>query len=233
MNARCVTTPLVTLLALLAATACAQPKIGYAEKKFDLGAIYRGEVIEHSLILKNTGTELLLLGSIDASCGCTGTVASSKEIRPGEAGTLAITFNSRNFSGTVHKTVTINSNAVNEPRLVIEFTANVIDEILVTPAHLWFKDAEIGRKIRLSLTLTNNGKEPLRLSGWHSQLTGLVLVLPSSPIEPGKTAELHADFTPEKSTPILSDGAFVATSNSRQPELFIPVYGNVREFKFE
>jgi len=230
MITRCVAAALLTLLA---ATAGAQPKIGYAEKKFDLGTIYRGEVIEHTLTLKNTGSELLLLGSIDASCGCTGTIVSNKEIRPGETGTLSITFNSRNFSGTVHKSVTVNSNAVNEPRVVIEFTAYVIDEILVTPAHFWFKDAEISRKIRLSVTVKNNGKEPLRLTGWHSQLTGLVLVIPSSPIEPGKTAELHADFTPEKTTPILSDGAFVNTSNTRQPELFIPVYGNVREFKFE
>ena len=223
----------VALLSLLTATAGAQPKIGYAEKKFDLGTIYRGEVIEHTLTLKNTGTELLSLGSIDASCGCTGTIASNKEIRPGETGTLAITFNSRNFSGTVHKTVTINSNAANEPRVVIEFTANVIDEILTTPAHFWFKDAEIGRKTRLILTVKNNGKEPLRLTGWHSQLTGLVLTLPSSPIEPGKAAELYADFTPDKTVPILSDGVFVATSNLRQLELFLPVYGNVREFKFE
>ncbi len=120
MIARSVT---AALLSLLAAAAGAQPKIGYGEKKFDLGTIYRGEVIEHTLTLKNTGTELLLLGSIDASCGCTGTIASNKEIRPGETGTLAITFNSRSFSGTVHKSVTVNSNAVNEPRVVIEFTA--------------------------------------------------------------------------------------------------------------
>ena len=230
MIARSIT---AALLFLLPATAGAQPKIGYGEKKFDLGTIYRGEVIEHTLTLKNTGTELLLLGSIDASCGCTGTIASNKEIRPGETGTLAITFNSRSFSGTVHKSVTVNSNAVNEPRVVIEFTAQVIDEILLTPAHFWFKDAEINRKTRQSLTLKNNGKEPLRLTGWHSQVNGLVLILPSSPIEPGKTAELQVDFTPEKTTPILSDGVFLNTSNSRQPELFVPVYGNVREFKFE
>jgi hypothetical protein len=221
------------LLSFVAATAGAQPKIQYAEQKFDLGTIYRGTVKEHTLTLKNTGTELLLLGSVDASCGCTGTIVSNKEIRPGETGTLAITFNSRNFSGTVHKTVTINSNAANEPRVMIEFTANVIDEILITPAHFWFKDAEIGRKVRLSLTVKNDGMEPLRLTGWHSQLTGLVLTIPSSSIEPGKAAEIHADFTPDKTVPILSDGVFVTTSNPRQLELFLPVYGNVREFKFE
>jgi len=138
------------LLLLLAATAGAQPKIGYGEKKFDLGTIARGEVIEHTLTLKNTGTELLLLGSIDAFVRLHRYHRLQQGNPAGETGTLAITFNSRNFSGTVHKTVTVNSNAANEPRVVIEFTAKVIDEILLTPAHFWFKDAEVNRKTRQS-----------------------------------------------------------------------------------
>jgi hypothetical protein len=221
-------------VACCAASAFTQPAIQIADgRDFDLGTILRGNVVEHKVTITNSGKEVLELGEIEASCGCTGTVISRRSIRPGESGTLSITFNSRNFSGRVHKTVAVHSNAANEPRLMIEFTALVLDEILVAPAHLWFKDAEVSRNSRMSLKVTNNGKEPLRLTGWRCQLAGFTLTVPSEPIDSGKTAEVVADFIPAKVATIISDGMFLMTSNPRQPEVFVPIYGNVREFKFE
>lgn len=227
---------IVFMIALgsLASLASAQPAIQIADgKSFDLGTILRGTVVEHKLTIANKGTEVLELGDIEASCGCTGTMLSRNSIRPGETGTLSITFNSRNFSGKVHKTVAIQSNAANEPRMVVEFTAVVLDEILVSPGHIWFKDAEVSRKSRMSLTVKNNGKEPLKLTGWRCQLAGFSLTIPVDTIGPGKNATLEAEFVPAKAAPILSDGVFLQTSNPRQSEVFIPIYGNAREFKFE
>jgi hypothetical protein len=225
---------IVLVLGFCAAPASSQPAIQIAGgKAFDLGTIPRGTVVERKLTINNTGTDVLELGDIEASCGCTGTMLSRNSIRPGETGTLSITFNSRNFSGKVHKTVAVHSNASNESRLVIEFTAEVLDEILITPAHLWFKDAEVNRKTRLNLTVKNNGKEPLRLTGWRCQLGGLTVIVPAEPIDSGKTVEVFADFSPAKAAPIISDGMFLTTSNPNQPEVFIPIYGNVKEFKFE
>jgi subtilase family serine protease len=117
--------------------------------------------------------------------------------------------------------------------LLIEFTATVIDEIAITPQQFWFKDAEVGKKSRIVLSVNNNGKEPLRLTGWRTQLEGFVLTLPSGSIDPGKSAEIVAEFTPAKPAPIISDAVFLNTSNQRQPEVYLPVYGNAREFKFE
>jgi hypothetical protein len=212
----------------------AQPKLVVVEgQKFDLGTIFRGTVANHQLTLKNTGTEPLRLGPIEASCGCTGAIVSNENLQPGESGTLAITFNSKNFSGQVHKTVTVKTSPATDPTMLIEFTATVIDEITLSPQQFWFKDADVGRKNRIVITVTNNGKEPLRLTGWRSPLAGFTLTLPSGPIENGKSAEITAEFTPEKASPIISDAVFLNTSNPRQPEVYLPVYGNAREFKFE
>jgi len=224
----------MSALCCVASLAAAQPVIHLPEgKSFDLGTILRGTVVEHKLTIANSGTETLELGDIETSCGCTGTMISRNVIRPGETGALSITFNSRNFTGKVHKTVAITSNATNEQRLVVEFTADVIDEIILSPAHLWFKDAEVNHKSRMSLTVKNNGKEPLQLTGWRCQLAGFSMTLPTEPIEPGKSATLEAEFVPAKAATILSDGMFLKTSNPRQAEVFIPIYGNAKEFKFE
>ena len=74
--------------------------------KFDLGKIDRGVVAKKELTIKNAGTEKLVLGNVEVSCGCTGTVVSNKELLPGDTTSLLITFNSKNFNGPVHKTVT-------------------------------------------------------------------------------------------------------------------------------
>jgi hypothetical protein len=190
-------------------------------------------VVDHHLTLKNTGTEALHLGPIEASCGCTGAIASSENLLPGDTGSLAITFNSKNFTGQVRKTVTVRTNPATTPPLLIEFTATIIDEITCTPQQFWFKDAEVGKKSRLVITVTNNGKEPLRLTGWRSQLAGFTIILPSAPIDTGKSAEVVAELTPEKAAPMISEAVFLTTSNPRRPELYLAVYGNAREFKFE
>jgi hypothetical protein len=214
--------------------ASAQPRLLAVEgEKFDLGTIFRGMVVDHHLTLKNTGTEALHLGPIEASCGCTGAIVSSENLRPGETGSLAITFNSKNFTGQVHKTVTVRTTPPITPPLLVEFTATIIDEIACTPQQFWFKDAEVGKKTRMAITVRNNGKEPLRLTGWRSQLAGFTMILPSAPIDTGKSAEVVAELIPEKAAPIISDAVFLTTSNPRRAELYLAIYGNAREFKFE
>ena len=212
----------------------AQPAIQIeGGKKLDLGTILRGTVVEHKVTIKNTGNAPLELGEVEASCGCTGTVLSRSSVRPGESGLLSITFNSRNFSGKVHKTVAVHSNASNEQRTVIEFSANVIDEIRIVPAHIWFKDAEVGTTSRLKLSVKNNGKDPLKLTGWRSPLAGFTVLLPSEPIAYGDSVEVTVEFCPSKPAPMISDAMFLTTSNPRQTELFIPIYGSAKEFRFE
>lgn len=222
------------LLLVSPGSAFAQPQIEIpGGKQFDFGSIFRGTVVDHTVTIRNTGTERLVLKNIEASCGCTGTILAAQEVKPGESTALAITFNSRNFSGNVQKTVTVYSNAANDPRLTIRFTATVVDEIRLSPGHFWFRDAILGSVSTLKVNIRNNGADPLRLTGWRCTLAGFSLTLPNSPIAPGDSADIVAEFTPKRVNPIIADGMFVTTSNPRQPELYIPVYGNAREFKFQ
>jgi hypothetical protein len=229
---------IVAVLALIAfatsSSLLAQPKIEVVgESKLDLGTMFRGAVAEKKVVLKNTGSVVLEVGQVEASCGCTGAMVSETKIEPGNTADLRITFNSKNFTGTVHKTVTVNSNAANEPRQVVEFTAKIVDEISMSAAQLWFKDAEVGRKATVTVVVTNNGEQPLKFTGSRSQLSGLTLTLPSSSIDPGKTGMITAEYLADKAMPVLSNGVYLQTNNPRQPEVYVPVYGNVKEFKFE
>ncbi|HUI08674.1 MAG TPA: DUF1573 domain-containing protein [Bacteroidota bacterium] len=219
---------------LLPAVACAQAKLVVVEgTHLDFGRIYRGEVIERTLTLRNDGTDTLVMGAIGVSCGCTGAMATAEKVPPGGKGAVKITFNSKNFAGPIHKTVTLHSNGDTSGATTVEFTAVVIDEIGLNPQSIILPDAEVGKLSTVTLGVTNNGMTSLSLTGFRTQLKGLVLKLPSGEIPPGGTGEIRVEFTPEAPSPLLTDGVFVTTNNARQPEVYIQVYGGVHRAKTE
>jgi hypothetical protein len=223
-----------TLLALCGAAAFAQPRLQVVEgTKFDFGDLNKGAIAERKLTIKNPGADTLVISRVDASCGCTGAMLSDQRIAPGDAGTLMITFNSKNFSGPIHKTVTIHSNTFEGTTTVVEFTANVVEEVSLDPTALWFRDAQVGVTSTATLLVKNQGKVPLKLTALKTQLEGFTLTLPDAPIAPGASARLVAEYKPKTARPVLSDGVFITTSSTAQPQLYVQIYGNVKEFKFE
>lgn len=225
---------LLAALLVLTTGVRAQPKLQVVEgTKHDFGTMSRGTKIEKKVTLKNVGTETLVIGKVDAACGCTGTLVSNDHLKPGETGSLAITFNSQNFSGYVHKTVTVNSNSQPNAATVIEFSATVQEEISLTPNHIWFRDAQVGLQTTATLTIKNQGKRALTLKEAKTQLDGFTLKLPDEPIKPGSSVQLVAEFTPKAARQVLSDGVIIMTSSPTQPQVYVQIYGNIKEFKFE
>ncbi|MDL1892429.1 DUF1573 domain-containing protein [Sphingobacteriales bacterium CHB3] len=211
----------------------AQPKMEIVGgTKFDFGDVYRGKKVDHKVVVKNTGNQTLELGRVDVSCGCTGTVVSNNSIAPGKTGEVLITFNSTNFSGKVTKNVTINSNATNSP-VVVEFQSNVIQEIVISPQQFWFRDAEVGRPSVAKISLTNNSNIPVTLTNYTCNLAGFKLTLPTSPVKPGQSVELTAELKSDKAISVLNDGVSIKTSSQNEPDVFVRIFGTVREFKFQ
>ena len=223
----------VAFLTIMAASLYAQAKMEIVGgTKLDFGDVYRGKKVEHKVLVKNTGNQTLELGRVDVSCGCTGTVVSNNSILPGKTGEVLITFNSTNFSGKVTKTVTVNSNATNSP-VVVEFQSNVIQEISISPQQFWFRDAEVGRPSVAKVSLTNNSKGPVTLTGYTCNLGGFKLALPATPLKPGESVELTAELKSDKAVPVLNDGVSIKTSSKNEPDVFVRIFGTVKEFKFQ
>jgi hypothetical protein len=222
----------LSALLLSCTTVQAQPKLDIPDgSKFNLGTIYRGAMAERRMTLKNSGSDTLIISRVDVSCGCTGTMVSQDHIAPGDTGSLLITFNSKNFRGSVHKTVTISSNDPAQPQALIQFEGTVVENVVVTPEYLWFQDAEVGATNTRTLTIRNEGKDPLRLKTFSSDLKGLTLKLPFDPLQPGASIQLPVDFTPIEATPVLAERMTITTSDPMQHDLVIAVYGNARAVK--
>ncbi|MBP5516616.1 MAG: DUF1573 domain-containing protein [Bacteroidales bacterium] len=100
------------------------PKIEFNEMEHDYGTIQKGGNGECEFTFTNNGTEPLILTNVRASCGCTTPTWTKEPVMPGKTGTIKVKYNTNNV-GSFTKTITVNSNAVNSPRLVLKIKGKV------------------------------------------------------------------------------------------------------------
>ncbi len=97
------------------------------EKRFDAGTVAKGEVVQATFTLKNTGEYPLIIADVKEACSCTVSEYPEEPIAPGESGTLSASVNTdRTGKGTISKPITITANT--KPSTTkVTITAKVID----------------------------------------------------------------------------------------------------------
>lgn len=100
----------------------------YAEIQFDtlrcdLGIFPESDPVrQYSFAFTNVGTAPLIINQAFASCGCTVPAFTKEPIKPGEKGSIDVTYNGKGLlPGRFSKTITVRSNAKNRiVRLIVE-----------------------------------------------------------------------------------------------------------------
>lgn len=104
-------------------------KIEFETESVNGGKIIEGEKFEYDFKFKNTGESPLILTSVKPSCGCTTPFwPQGKEIAPGESEKVSVSFNSRGRMGMQTKSITVRSNSVATPTVVLKFTVEVVKD---------------------------------------------------------------------------------------------------------
>ena len=91
----------------------------------NFGTIKNGEKIKLEFKCINTGNKPLIITSARPGCGCTIADYTHSPIAPGQEGVVTASFNSKNFSGTVHKSMIVNTNTKNGTEHILYFTGNI------------------------------------------------------------------------------------------------------------
>jgi rhodanese-related sulfurtransferase len=68
----------------------ATPKLYVDQPNYDYGSIGQGYMVKHTFTLQNTGDATLDIVYVRASCGCTTTALSTKQLAPGESVPLEV-----------------------------------------------------------------------------------------------------------------------------------------------
>lgn len=85
------------LVAFVTTTALAQQN-SKAEFKFDkethdFGKIPQGKPVTHVFTFTNVGTEPIIINEVKPSCGCSVAEFTKTPVKPGETGTISVTYN--------------------------------------------------------------------------------------------------------------------------------------------
>ena len=121
-----------TSLSLLAQDA--KPILQCEKPTFDFGNKDSSETVDHTFILKNTGTTNLEIQKVQPACGCTTAELEKKIIPPGESTKIAATLSLAGRGGEVQKPIFIESNDPANPTLQLVIKGIIGTDFQIIPS---------------------------------------------------------------------------------------------------
>lgn len=212
------------------------PVIGFDSVNVDAGRVAEGEKITHTFKVTNKGEAALEILGVEPSCGCTST-KWSKKISPGGSGQIeaeittdGMTALSRTFDETmrISKTITVKSNDLSQPQVVLTVTATVAPEIVLSEPEIFFGVVPPGQEVSKDLLVEISPERTIRLLGvtCGGDFTARLEPLPGSE---DKKIRVIAVLEP-MSVEGMHQGTIVIKTTSRlKPELKIPVRGIIKK----
>jgi hypothetical protein len=94
------------------------PKIEFEKEVHDFGTLKQYGDATTEFVFKNTGDAPLIITNARGSCGCTVPSWPKEPIKPGESASIKVKYDSKRV-GPINKSVTVQSNAVNEPTKIL------------------------------------------------------------------------------------------------------------------
>jgi hypothetical protein len=138
------------------------PRITLVEPIKDFGTVPKGQKLDWSFEVRNSGTSDLEIRSAKPSCGCT--VADyDKIIKPGATGKVSAHVDTTNFTGPIMKAVTIESNDPSTPNAQITIAAVVKPYVDAYPAGFVRFNMLQGDTEKQTVTLYSEDETPFEI----------------------------------------------------------------------
>ena len=104
-------------------------EISFESKTHNYGEIFDTDgAVSHDFVFTNSGSSPLVITRVKAGCGCTATHYTTDSIAPGKTGFITAQFNPRGYNNQFRKSITIQSNATNEPTVILYIEGTVINK---------------------------------------------------------------------------------------------------------
>jgi Protein of unknown function (DUF1573) len=223
----------------------AAPRLTIVEPIKDYGTIPKGEKLDWSFVVKNTGDADLQIIAAKPGCGCT--VADfDKVIKPGETGKVTAHVDTTAFAGPIAKTVTLETNDPTTPTSQLTIHAIVKPYVEAFPAGFVRYNLLQGEADTQTVTLYSEEEEPF-------QVTKIELPVDPTTNAPVKWATAtfekaaEADKAPNVGRPgqdqyrvkitvggtdaklgPLSDKVHIITTSKHQPDYYVSISGVIR-----
>lgn len=200
-----------------------RPILRFASTNHDFGRVVAGSVTKHAYAFTNTGNAVLQIQDVRVSCGCTTLDGWTRNIEPGQAGSIPIEFNSSRFKGPVTKTVVVQSNDTNQPQTVLRFTADVWNPVEAVPASISLNTSPSPTNPAVAtFKIFNRQEQPFEITGVQSNHK--LLTAEYRTIEPGKVFEITVKSPAVSGSGNVYGNIEVKTSFSQLPVINVPAW---------
>ena len=200
------------------ATASAGARIQFDEMIHDFGRILSGSVVRHDFIFTNTGDTVLNISNVATSCGCTTSGQWSRNVEPGQTGTIPIQFNSGHWGGTIIKTITVSCNDPKQASVGPQIRGNIWKPVEVSPETAVLNaNTETAAGAKVSVRIINH--EETTLSVWSPECANRVFTTELRTNQPGRDYELLIGIQPPAPTGNSQGLITLKTSSTNLPVL--------------
>jgi hypothetical protein len=110
------------------AAAAPAPRIAVEPASFDFGRVVPQRTLHRQFSIRNFGSADLEVKQVSTTCGCTAALLDNKVVKPGGSAALRVSFETRNYSGKVTRSVLIKSNDPARPTVELKLEATVTPE---------------------------------------------------------------------------------------------------------
>ena len=141
------------------------PAIACDEPVYEFGEVDNTTSISHTFEIRNDGDALLQIGRVKPACGCTVAKITSKSLAPGESAEITTKLSLKNKVGPQRKTIAIESNDPNKPKLTLSLVGVAKTEVEVKPRRIYVANAIQGEPNEQKITLTSSAETPLNITG--------------------------------------------------------------------
>ena len=221
-----------------ASTATAKaPRLTLVEPIKDFGTVPKGQKLDWSFEIKNTGTSDLEILAAKPACGCT--VADfDKVIKPGQIGKVSAHVDTVSFAGPISKGITLETNDATTPTAQVTITAIVKPYVEAYPAGYVRFNMLQGDVEKQSLTLYSEDEEPFQILKIESPQEWINVdfkkaegtdIVPK--LGRAGQAQYKLNVTlggPDAKIGPLAEKIRIVTNSKHQPEYWVSVSGVVR-----
>lgn len=246
MSKRLFSTLLVLSLALTAPFAVAQekastdaakgPHLSLTEPIKDFGTVPKGQKLDWSFVVHNTGTSDLEILAAKPACGCT--VADfDKIIKPGQTGKVTAHVDTTNFAGPIAKAVTLETNDASTPNAQLTITAIVKPYVDAFPAGFVRFSMLQGDVDKQSITIFSEDETPFEIVKVESPQDWIKVdykKAEGSDVQKlGRSGQNQYKFDvtlggPDARVGPLAEKIHIVTNSKYQPDFWVSVTGVVR-----
>jgi hypothetical protein len=207
-------------------------KISFSENMWDFGYVPKSGTVTHTYMIKNIGTDTLIIVKVRPDCGCTSTPLTQRRIPPNESTEMKIFFDPRKVvTSEALKKLQVISNDPNNPFAETQFTAkiNLANSLVkLTPTEINFDTVSGGaaEESRV-ITIENISGEKLSVKPIEGPGDSVEFSLDNRTLKPGESVQLVVKLKRGMASGNLHTSLTLDFESSKIARISIPIFGEI------